>query len=234
MGAEAIAGRVPLAVTVAEASGGRQVGFVRAAEALGADWVILQPPAAAAGRRKTALLRFVGAVAEASDLPVGIQNAAAYLGVGSLPRGARRRSSPTIPTCGCSRARRRRTCERLVEDTDGEFRCSTAAAAWSCRTAARRLRRHIPAPECVDVQVRDLRACAARRRRGGGRAPLPQHPAADRLHHAARSRRSSATASASWRAVWASGDVFDRAPAQHPTEFGLLLSQRLSAALPPW
>ena len=42
--AEAVAKRLPLAVTVAEPSVHGQVAFVRAARDAGADWVILQPP----------------------------------------------------------------------------------------------------------------------------------------------------------------------------------------------
>src|SRR5512134_2029844 len=42
--AEEIAGRVPLAVTVAEATAEEAAQFVLDAEALGASWIILQPP----------------------------------------------------------------------------------------------------------------------------------------------------------------------------------------------
>ena len=68
-----IGGRVPYAVTVGEPSIPGQVAFARAAASAGADWVILQPPAAR-GTSAVDLIRFFGAVAEAVDVPVAVQN----------------------------------------------------------------------------------------------------------------------------------------------------------------
>ena len=79
--AEDIDGQVPLAVTVAEASVGGQIEFVKAAAGIGAKWLILQPPQAK-GVPESELIRFFGAVAEKSPLPLGIQNAPEYLGIG--------------------------------------------------------------------------------------------------------------------------------------------------------
>ncbi|QEX18755.1 dihydrodipicolinate synthase family protein [Hypericibacter terrae] len=79
--AEDIGGRVPLAVTVAEVTAAGQSDFVKAAAGLGAKWVILQPPPVK-GVPEIELIRFFGAVAEKSSLPLGIQNAPEYLGIG--------------------------------------------------------------------------------------------------------------------------------------------------------
>jgi 4-hydroxy-tetrahydrodipicolinate synthase len=79
--AEDVAGRVPLAFTIFGASVAEQIEQVRTAETNKADWVILQPPMVgtfAAGE----YIRFFGRVAEATRLPVGIQNAPAYMGRG--------------------------------------------------------------------------------------------------------------------------------------------------------
>lgn len=79
--AEDTAGRVPLAFTIFGSSVAEQIEQVRAAEAMGAAWVILQPPMAGsfgAGE----YIRFFGRVAEATALPVAIQNAPAYMGRG--------------------------------------------------------------------------------------------------------------------------------------------------------
>lgn len=70
--AAAIAGRVPLAVTVGEPSAEGQIGFARHAQRAGAAWVILQPPAK--GYPEAEYVRFLGRVADALDLPVAIQN----------------------------------------------------------------------------------------------------------------------------------------------------------------
>ncbi|HYB11048.1 MAG TPA: dihydrodipicolinate synthase family protein [Alphaproteobacteria bacterium] len=79
--AEDVDGRVPLAVTVAELSIGGQIEFVKAAASLGAKWAILQPPHAK-GVPESELIRFFGAVAEKAPIPLGIQNAPEYLGIG--------------------------------------------------------------------------------------------------------------------------------------------------------
>lgn len=84
--AEDIAGRVPLAVTVAELSAPGQSDFVKAAAGLGANWAILQPPQVK-GVPESELIRFFGAVAEKSPIPLGIQNAPEYLGVGLSQQG---------------------------------------------------------------------------------------------------------------------------------------------------
>ena len=68
-----IGGRVPYAVTVAEPSVPGQVAFARASARAGADWVILQPPAIK-GMSAADLVRFFGAVADAVDVGVAVQN----------------------------------------------------------------------------------------------------------------------------------------------------------------
>ena len=90
--AEDLAQRLPLAITVFGATPAEQIDFVRAAAGHGADWVILQPPQPSedqAGTRITEaqLVDFFGAVADASPLPVAIQNAPQYIGVGLSSAG---------------------------------------------------------------------------------------------------------------------------------------------------
>jgi 2-keto-3-deoxy-L-arabinonate dehydratase len=95
--AEDIAGRVPLAVTVAEVSVVGQAAFVKAAGELGAKWAILQPPPVK-GVPESELIRFFGAVADASPIPLGIQNAPEYLGIGLSNAGIKslNRQHPNI------------------------------------------------------------------------------------------------------------------------------------------
>lgn len=75
-----VAGRVPVALTIAGASVSEQTALIRQAEAAGASWLILQPP----GRdiSNPALLDFFAEVMASTRLPCAIQNAPAYLGVG--------------------------------------------------------------------------------------------------------------------------------------------------------
>ena len=183
--AEALRGRLPLAVTVAEPSVHGQVAFVRAAKEAGADWVILQPPAAAAATGEKELLRFFGAVADSTDLPVALQNAAQFLGVGLSNAGLAtlHRQHPNV--CLLKGEAPAHVIERLVADTDGVYRVFNGRGGMELTESLRAgCAGIIPAPECFDVQVRDLRSAASRdaRGRGGGRAPLPKHPAADRVH----------------------------------------------------
>jgi 4-hydroxy-tetrahydrodipicolinate synthase len=90
--AEDLAGRLPLAITVFGATPQEQIAFVEAAAARGADWVILQPPQTGQRITEDQLVDFFGTVADASPLPVAIQNAPQYIGVGLTSQGLDRLS----------------------------------------------------------------------------------------------------------------------------------------------
>jgi len=78
---EDIAGRAPLMATIAGPSVGETIALARAAEAAGADMLIVQPPLGAKPNEKD-LADYFAAVMRATALPTGIQNAPEYLGVG--------------------------------------------------------------------------------------------------------------------------------------------------------
>ena len=86
--AERLAGRLPFCVTIGENSVAGQIEFARAAQSVGADWLVLQPPSVG-DMPERELLRFFGTVAEAVELPFGIQNAPQYLGIGLSNPGLR-------------------------------------------------------------------------------------------------------------------------------------------------
>jgi 4-hydroxy-tetrahydrodipicolinate synthase len=101
--AEDLRGRLPLGITVFGATPAEQIAFVRAAAERGADWVILQPPPPTAGQAGASitedqLVDFFGAVADASPLPVAIQNAPQYIGIGLSSAGIDRlcREHPNV------------------------------------------------------------------------------------------------------------------------------------------
>lgn len=77
---EDVAGRAPVAVTIADGNTGDMIESARFAQRLGAAWLILQPPRPPASAAD--LLAFFGAVAGSVDCPVGIQNAPEFLGLG--------------------------------------------------------------------------------------------------------------------------------------------------------
>jgi dihydrodipicolinate synthase/N-acetylneuraminate lyase len=90
--AEDLRGRLPLAITVFGATPAEQIAFVRAAAARGADWVILQPPQTGTSVTEEELVDFFGAIADAAPVPVAIQNAPQYIGVGLSSAGLDRLS----------------------------------------------------------------------------------------------------------------------------------------------
>jgi 2-keto-3-deoxy-L-arabinonate dehydratase len=90
--AEDLRDRLPLAITVFGATPAEQIAFVRAAAAHGAGWVILQPPRTGTSISEDGLVDFFGAVADASPVPVAIQNAPQYIGVGLTAAGLDRLS----------------------------------------------------------------------------------------------------------------------------------------------
>jgi 2-keto-3-deoxy-L-arabinonate dehydratase len=95
--AEDLRGRLPLAITVFGATPQEQIAFARAAAARGADWVILQPPQPTKDQMgepitEDQLVDFFGEVADAAPVPVAIQNAPRYIGVGLSGAGLDRLS----------------------------------------------------------------------------------------------------------------------------------------------
>ena len=84
--AEDLAGRLPLAVTVFGDSIEKQVEFARHARRCGAAWVILQPPRIAAAE-DAELVPFFGNVMTQLDMPVAVQNAPEYIGIGLTEDG---------------------------------------------------------------------------------------------------------------------------------------------------
>ena len=117
---EANAGRLPLSVTVAENNIAGQIEFAKLVKERGATWLVLQPPPVShIGEEQ--LLAFFSAVIEKIDLPVGIQNAPQYLGIGLSNAGlrelARRHENFLVAkTEGSAIA-----IERLVHETEGLF-----------------------------------------------------------------------------------------------------------------
>jgi 4-hydroxy-tetrahydrodipicolinate synthase len=160
---EDAAGRVPVAVTVFGETEAEQIGFVREAAAAGAAWVILQPPP----RRPLAedeLLRFFGRIADAAPVPVAIQNAPQYLGVGLGDAAllALRRQHPNF--CLLKGETGALDIARTIAALRGEVAVLNGRGGLELpdmhRAGCSGL---IPAPECFDVQLRIWQAMDAGR-----------------------------------------------------------------------
>ncbi len=228
--AEALARRLPLAVTVAEPSVHGQAGFVRAAQGLGADWVILQPPAP--GYAEAEYVRFFGAVAERVELPVALQNAAQFLGVGLSNAGLKtlHRNHPNV--CLLKGEGPAHVIRRLIEDTAGAFRVFNGRGGLELPDNLRAgCAGMIPAPECFDAQVAIYEAM----RRGDEGAAEARYREILPLITFLMSSIDTFLCYGKRLTARRLGiaEVFDRAPCQHPGEFGLAMLERLGAGLGP-
>jgi 2-keto-3-deoxy-L-arabinonate dehydratase len=151
---EDVAGRVPFAITIAEPSVDGQSEMVRAAKEAGASWVILQPPPVA-GLPEIEYLRFFGAVAQRSELPVAIQNAAQYIGIGLSNAGLKtlNKNHPNVSLLkGEGPVVQIRA---LIEETAGVFEIFNGRGGLELPDNLRAgCVGMVPAPECFDVQLK--------------------------------------------------------------------------------
>ncbi len=233
--AEEIGGRVPLAVTVAEATAEEAARFVLDAEELGAAWCILQPPPVR-GLPEAEYIAWYGQVAESvgrrSRIPLGIQNAAAYIGVGLSPGGvaalARSHGNLTLIKAEDSAVE----VQRLVEMTGGMtvFNGRAGLELPDCLRAG--CAGMIPAPECADVQARVFDLMAAGDEAGAEaeyRRILPMIAFAMQgvAMFLCYGKRMTA---------WRMGlpEIVERAPSLRPTAFGLESARRFADALGPY
>jgi 2-keto-3-deoxy-L-arabinonate dehydratase len=117
---EDIAGRVPYAVTVGEGSVPGQIEFVRAAQAAGADWAILQPPAIT-GVPESAYVRFLGAVADKAEIPLAVQNAPGLMATSLSNNGLKELNRQHPNVCLLKGEGPATYLKQLMEDTNGAF-----------------------------------------------------------------------------------------------------------------
>lgn len=148
--AEDIAGRTPLAVTIFEPTVAAEIASMRHAAAAGASWLIVQPPAEA--RNTAGVMSALSQVIEASPLPVAIQNAPQYIGVGldvsailELARrhpnlGAIKQEVSAVETAD------------LLTRLDGRLRVYSGRGGLELTDCiAAGIHGHVPAPEYADL-----------------------------------------------------------------------------------
>ncbi|GAB5378272.1 MAG: dihydrodipicolinate synthase family protein [Acuticoccus sp.] len=155
-----IAGRVPLAVTIKGGTVAAQIEEARAARGLGAEIAILQPSSDA--QDGPGLVAAFGAVADALDYPVGIQNAPQYIGRGLTVADivALHRAHPNIQVLKAEGSAAETVA--ILEATDGALALFNGRGGLEfpdvLRAGAVGL---IPAPECCDVHQRIFQAMRA-------------------------------------------------------------------------
>jgi 4-hydroxy-tetrahydrodipicolinate synthase len=151
---EDIDGRVPYAVTVGEGSVSGQIEFVKAAQAEGADWVILQPPAIA-GVPESQYVRFLGDVAEKSDIPLAVQNAPGLMATSLSNKALKELNRQHSNVCLLKAEGPATYIKQLMEDTGGAFDIFGGIAGIQLPDSLRAgCVGMIPAADLFDPQVR--------------------------------------------------------------------------------
>ncbi|HET6467401.1 MAG TPA: dihydrodipicolinate synthase family protein [Geminicoccaceae bacterium] len=227
-----VAGRVPVAITVFGETPEAQSDFVRAAADLGAAWVILQPPPARP-LDEAELLRFFSRVADVAPIPVAIQNAPQYLGVGLSDEGLlalRRNHANFVLLKGEASALE---IARTVEALRGQVAVFNGRGGLELPDVLRAgCRGLIPAPDSFDVQVRIFEAMV----RG-------DDAEADRLYREILPLVVFLMQSIPQFLCYGKrltarrlglGEVHDREPCQRPVRLGLEALERYGSALPPF
>ncbi len=222
-------GRLPLAVTVAPGIVAEQIAFAQFARDRGAAWVILQPPPER-GLPESHYAEHFSRVMAAVDVPMAIQNAPEYIGVGlsaeSIAELARSRPNFTVlkgegPVIGI---------ETVVRATGG------ALAVFNGRNGQElpdNLRAGcagmIPATDTFDWQVKIYEAF---RRGDEAAAEAIYRDVLPAIIFGMQSLDALICYGKRMAALrMGLGEVYDRAPAMVPTAFGLECAARFATAL---
>lgn len=151
---EDINGRVPLAVTVGEGSVPGQIEFVKAARSVGADWVILQPPAIL-GVPEIEYVRFLGNVAETTDLPLAVQNAPGVMATSLSNAGLKTINKNHANVCLLKAEGPSTYIHQLMQDTEGAFDIFGGLAGIQLPDSLRAgCVGNIPAADIFDPQIK--------------------------------------------------------------------------------
>jgi 4-hydroxy-tetrahydrodipicolinate synthase len=230
---ESTNGAVPVAVTIAEPNVAEQVEFTRAAKAAGANWVILQPPPVR-DAPEAEVVRFFGMVADRSPLPVAIQNAPEYLGIGLSTDGLlelhRAHANVAILKVEASALAVGRLHDALGDGVDIFNGCGGVGMTDSLRAGAVGI---IPGGECFDVLAAIFRDMSD----PGGDAERAEQRYAAVLPLLVFLMESMDTFLVYGKQVLRHrlglDEIHQRLPISPPTAFGLETARRYAAALGP-
>ncbi len=228
--AEDLGGRLPFSITVTGSSQGEQIEYLRAAADAGAAWAILQPPAGRAANEGE-LMRFLASVIKVSPIPLGIQNAPAYLAA-SLSDPALARLAQDNPQLRFLKAEGPALAvAETIRATAGALTVFNGRGGLELPDNIRAgCAGIIPALDAADVQVRIYEAMRA------GRDEEAEQLYAEILPLTTFLMQSIDQFLCYGKRLTARrlglGEVHDRAPAQAPTEAGLASLERYGAELP--
>lgn len=227
--AEDLGGRLPFAVTVTGASQGEQIEYLRAAADAGAAWAILQPPGGRASSEGE-LMRFLASVIKVSPIPVGIQNAPAYLPA-SLSDPALSRLAGENPSFRFLKGEGPALAlAETIRATGGALTVFNGRGGLEMPDNIRAgCAGIIPALDCADVQVRIYRAMREGREEEAEQLYASTLPLTTFLMQSIDQFLCYGKRLTARRLGL--GEVHDRAPAQAPTEAGLASLERYGAGL---
>lgn len=230
--AEDVGGRLPIAITVFGATPAEQIAYVKVAADLGAAWVILQPPQGNPIDEPD-LISFFGEVMDASPIPVAIQNAPQYLGVGLSDDGLHtlcrnhanfkllKGEAPSLQIAD------------TIQAVDGALAVFNGRGGLeitdNLRAGCAGL---IPAPECADIQVRIYQLMQAGDEAEAERQYEKILPLITFLMQSVDQFLCYGKRLTARRLGL--GEVFDREPCQRPTELGLAILERYGRDLGPF
>jgi len=229
--AEDVAGRKPLAFTIFGSSVAEQIDLVRVAERNGADWVILQPPMVGSFGAAE-YIRFFGRVAEATSLPVAIQNAPAYMGRGLSAEDIRElvRQHPNI--CLIKGEGSVVEIERLIAVTEGRLPILNGRGGLELIDNLRAgCVGMILAPDTIDYALHAYNRHIAKDEAGAEAIYREVLPAIVFIMQSIETLLCYGKRIFGARAGIA---IHDRGPALRPTEFGLKLVERYARELGPY
>ncbi len=224
-------GRVPFAVTVFGASPYEQMEAVEHAVAHGAGFVVLQPPPERP-IEEAELARFFAKVIESSPVPVAIQNAPEYLGVG-LSGGAIAALNAANPRFSVLKCEAPSTAiSRLIGETADRLDVFQGRGGLELLDNLRAgCAGAMPAPECFDLLVD---AYDALRRGEEGEAERHYARALPAIVFVTQSIEHIVCYGKRLTALrFGLGTVRDRAPFLAPTPFGIAAIERYAARLGP-
>jgi 2-keto-3-deoxy-L-arabinonate dehydratase len=224
--------RLPLAVTIAPGSVAQQVAFGRFAADCGAAWVIVQPPPER-GEPEAHYRDHFGAVMDSLDVPVAIQNAPEYTGVGLSAEGiaglARAHANFTVLKGEGPVIRIR----GVIEETGGRLAVFNGRNGQELPDNLRAgCAGMIPATDTFDWQVRIYDAMRAGRDAEAEAIYRQVLPAIIFGMQSLDTLICYGKRIASLR-MGLGEQVFDRAPALMPSAFGLECARRFAARLGP-
>jgi 2-keto-3-deoxy-L-arabinonate dehydratase len=220
-------GAVPIAVTVSEPTVDAQAEFANWAKGQGAGWVILQPPPER-GMPEAWYADFFARVMERVQLPCAIQNAPEYIGVGLGPESIKALKDRCPNFTLLKGEGPVLTIRRVIEAMEGRLAVFNGRGGLELPDNLRAgCAGMIPATDTFDYQVRVFELM---RRTGGHDERMAEEAYQRILPTIVFTLQSLDTMICYGKRIAALRlglpEVHDRAPALHPTEFGIDCARR--------